>query len=207
MVPTTNPGSTAIFKSLIALKTRNAVVFSPHPRAVRSTIEAARIVRDAAEAAGAPKGLVSWLEHPTLVLSMALMQSPDVKLILATGGPAMVHSAYSSGHPALGVGSGNTPAIIDETARPCLPVRAGPPGLRVCTDRRALPSSLAPFPRPQADLQLAVSSILMSKTFDNGVICASEQSAVVVDSVYDAVRAEFIKRGAYFLRCVCVCAP
>ena len=116
VVPTTNPGETAIFKSLIALKTRNAIVFSPHPRAVKSTCDAARIVREAAEKAGAPKGLINWLEKPTVALSQALMSSPDVKLILATGGPAMVHAAYSSGHPALGVGSGNTPAIIDETA-------------------------------------------------------------------------------------------
>ena len=165
VVPTTNPGETAIFKALIALKTRNAIVISPHPRAIRSTCDAARIVRDAAEKAGAPKGLINWLEKPTLALSQALMASPDIKLILATGGPAMVHAAYSSGHPALGVGSGNTPAIIDETA----------------------------------DIEMAVSSIIVSKTFDNGMICASEQSAVVVDSVYDAVHAEFEKRGAYFL--------
>ena len=165
VIPTTNPSATAIFKSLIALKTRNALVLSPHPRAVKCTAEAARIVRDAAEAAGAPPGLIQWLEKPTVPLSQALMQSPDIKLILATGGPAMVHSAYSSGHAALGVGSGNTPAIIDETA----------------------------------DLQMAVSSIILSKTFDNGVICASEQSIVVVDSVYDTVRRELIKRGCHIL--------
>jgi acetaldehyde dehydrogenase / alcohol dehydrogenase len=165
VVPTTNPSSTAIFKALIALKTRNAIVFSPHPRAVQSTLAAARVVREAAEAAGAPKGLIGWLERPTLALSQALMQHPDIKLILATGGPAMVHAAYSSGHPAVGVGSGNTPAIIDDTA----------------------------------DVTMAVSSILASKTFDNGVICASEQSVVVMDSVYDQTRAEFEKRGAYFL--------
>jgi acetaldehyde dehydrogenase/alcohol dehydrogenase len=165
VVPTTNPGATAIFKSLIALKTRNAIAFSPHPRAVKCTIAAARVVRDAAEKAGAPKGLIGWLEHPTLAMSQALMSHPDVKLILATGGPAMVHAAYSSGHPAVGVGSGNTPAIIDETA----------------------------------DVEMAVSSILVSKTFDNGVICASEQSVVVLDSIYERTRAEFEKRGAYFL--------
>ncbi len=164
-MPTTNPTSTAIFKALIALKTRNAIVFSPHPRAKNSTIEAARIVRDAAEKAGAPKGLISWLEQPSLAMSQALMQHPDVKLILATGGPAMVHAAYSSGHPALGVGSGNTPAIIDETA----------------------------------DVEMAVSSIILSKSFDNGMICASEQSVVVVESMVDKVKAEFEKRGAYIL--------
>ena len=158
VVPTTNPGETAIFKSLIALKTRNAIVFSPHPRAVKSTCDAARIVRDAAEKAGAPKGLINWLEKPTVALSQALMSSPDIKLILATGGPAMVHAAYSSGHPALGVGSGNTPAVIDETA----------------------------------DIEMAVSSIMVSKTFDNGMICASEQSCIVVDSVYDKVHAECV---------------
>lgn len=165
VVPTTNPTSTAIFKALIALKTRNAIVFSPHPRAAKSTIKAASIVREAAEKAGAPKGLVAWLEKPTLAMSQALMQHPDIKLILATGGPAMVHAAYSSGHPALGVGSGNTPAIVDETA----------------------------------DVETAVSGILQSKSFDNGMICASEQSVVVVDAVYDKVKAEFRKRGAYIL--------
>jgi acetaldehyde dehydrogenase/alcohol dehydrogenase len=165
VVPTTNPTSTAIFKALIALKTRNAIVFSPHPRAAKSTIAAAKIVRDAAEKAGAPKGIINWLEKPTLALSQALMQHPEVKLILATGGPAMVHAAYSSGHPALGVGSGNTPAIIDETA----------------------------------DIEMAVSSVLQSKSFDNGMICASEQSVVVVASIADKVKAEFEKRGAYFL--------
>ena len=161
VVPTTNPGETAIFKSLIALKTRNAIVFSPHPRAVKSTCDAARIVREAAEKAGAPKGLINWLEKPTVALSQALMSSPDIKLILATGGPAMVHAAYSSGHPALGVGSGNTPAVIDETA----------------------------------DIEMAVSSIMVSKTFDNGMICASEQSCIVVDSVYDKVHAEWVARA------------
>ena len=165
VVPTTNPTSTAIFKALIALKTRNAIVFSPHPRAAKSTIEAARIVHDAAVAAGAPPGIIAWLPAPTLALSQALMQHKQVKLILATGGPAMVHAAYSSGHPAVGVGSGNTPALIDASA----------------------------------DVEMAVSSILMSKSFDNGMICASEQSVVVVESVYQAVVAEFEKRGAYIL--------
>lgn len=155
----------AIFKSLIALKTRNALVLSPHPRAVKCTAEAARIVRDAAEKAGAPPGLIQWIEKPTVSLSQALMQSPDIKLILATGGPAMVHAAYTSGHAALGVGSGNTPAIIDASA----------------------------------DIQMAVSSIMLSKTFDNGMICASEQSVVVEDSIYEQVRSEFAKRGAHIL--------
>ncbi|PNH07040.1 Aldehyde-alcohol dehydrogenase [Tetrabaena socialis] len=165
IVPTTNPTSTAIFKSLLALKTRNALVLCPHPRAARSTITAAKIVHDAAVAAGAPEGIISWIENPSLPVSQALMQAPEISLILATGGPAMVRAAYSSGHPSLGVGAGNTPALIDETA----------------------------------DVQMAVSSILLSKTFDNGVICASEQSVVVVAKAYDAVRAEFVRRGAYFL--------
>ncbi|GAB4813245.1 hypothetical protein N2152v2_000291 [Parachlorella kessleri] len=165
IVPTTNPTSTAIFKALLCLKTRNALVLCPHPRAAKSTIEAARIVRDAAVAAGAPEGIVAWIEHPSLPVSQALMSAPEISLVLATGGPAMVRAAYSSGHPALGVGAGNTPAVIDETA----------------------------------DVQVAVSSVLISKTFDNGVICASEQSVVVVDSAYEAAKHEFIRRGAYFL--------
>ncbi|GFR45832.1 hypothetical protein Agub_g7196 [Astrephomene gubernaculifera] len=165
IVPTTNPTSTAIFKSLLALKTRNALVICPHPRAAKATIAAAKIVRDAAVAAGAPTDIISWVETPSLPVSQALMQAPEISLILATGGPAMVRAAYSSGHPSLGVGAGNTPALIDETA----------------------------------DVQMAVSSILLSKTFDNGVICASEQSVVVVAKSYDAVRAEFQRRGAYFL--------
>ncbi|GIM11511.1 hypothetical protein Vretimale_14988 [Volvox reticuliferus] len=165
IVPTTNPTSTAIFKALLALKTRNALVLCPHPRAAKSTIAAAKIVRDAAVAAGAPTDIISWVETPSLPVSQALMQAPEVSLILATGGPAMVRAAYSSGHPSLGVGAGNTPALIDETA----------------------------------DIKMAVSSIMLSKTFDNGVICASEQSVVVVGKVYDEVRAEFIRRGAYFL--------
>lgn len=165
VVPTTNPTSTAIFKALITLKTRNGIIFSPHPRAKNSTAEAARIVREAAEKAGAPAGLIACIDTPSVALSNALMSHPDIALILATGGPGMVKAAYSSGKPALGVGAGNTPAIIDETA--CI--------------------------------QTAVNSILISKTFDNGVICASEQSVVVVDSVYDEVKEEFKKRGAVIL--------
>jgi len=165
IVPTTNPTSTAIFKALLALKTRNALVLCPHPRAAKCTVEAARIVRDAAVAAGAPDNIISWVETPSLPVSQALMQAPEISLILATGGPAMVRAAYSSGHPSVGVGAGNTPAVIDETA----------------------------------NIEMAVSSVILSKTFDNGVICASEQSVVVVDKVYDAVRKEFQRRGAYFL--------
>ncbi|MBO6281009.1 MAG: bifunctional acetaldehyde-CoA/alcohol dehydrogenase [Alphaproteobacteria bacterium] len=165
IVPTTNPTSTAIFKSLICLKTRNGIVFSPHPRAKKSTIAAAKVVLDAAVKAGAPKDIIGWIEEPTIELSNALMTHPKIQGILATGGPGMVKAAYSSGKPALGVGSGNTPAIIDETA----------------------------------DIKLAVSSILMSKTFDNGMICASEQSVVVVKDVYEEVKKEFVYRGAYLL--------
>jgi acetaldehyde dehydrogenase/alcohol dehydrogenase len=165
IVPVTNPTSTTIFKALIALKTRNAIIFSPHPRAKRSTATAARVVLEAAIAAGAPEHLIGWIDEPTVELSQALMQHPDIKLILATGGPGMVKAAYSSGHPSLGVGAGNTPAVID----------------------------------PTADIQTAVSSILLSKTFDNGMICASEQSVIVVDSIYEQVKQEFIARGAYFL--------
>ena len=165
IVPTTNPTSTAIFKSLISLKTRNAIIFSPHPRAKKCTCEAARVVLEAAVAAGAPEQIIGWIDEPTVPLSQQLMQHPEIKLILATGGPGMVKAAYSSGHPSLGVGAGNTPALIDETA----------------------------------DIKMAVSSIILSKTFDNGMICASEQSVVVVDSVYDLVRQEFIARGAHFL--------
>jgi len=165
IVPTTNPTSTAIFKALIALKTRNGIIFSPHPRAKKCTIEAAKIILDAAVAAGAPEHIIGWIDEPTVPLSQALMQHPDISLILATGGPGMVKAAYSSGHPSLGVGAGNTPAVIDETAH----------------------------------IKMAVSSILISKTFDNGMICASEQSVIVVDAVYDAVKKEFSDRGAYFL--------
>lgn len=165
IVPVTNPTSTTIFKALIALKTRNAIIFSPHPRAKGCTAEAAKVVLEAAIAAGAPEHLIGWIDEPTVALSQALMQHPEIKLILATGGPGMVKAAYSSGHPSLGVGAGNTPAVIDASA----------------------------------DVQTAVSSILLSKTFDNGMICASEQSVIVVDSVYEQVRQEFIDRGAYFL--------
>lgn len=165
VVPTTNPTSTAIFKSLIALKTRNAIVFSPHPRAKRCTVEAARIVLEAAVAAGAPADIIGWIDEPTVELSAALMRHPDINLTLATGGPGMVKAAYSSGKPAIGVGAGNTPAIIDETSH----------------------------------LKMAVNSVLLSKSFDNGMICASEQSVIVVDEVYDAVRKEFALRGARVL--------
>jgi acetaldehyde dehydrogenase/alcohol dehydrogenase len=165
IIPVTNPTSTAIFKALIALKTRNGIIFSPHPNAKLCTIAAAKVVLQAAVEAGAPEGIIGWIEEPTLELSQALMQHPDVSLILATGGPSMVHAACSSGNPSLGVGSGNTPALIDDSA----------------------------------DIEMAVSSILISKTFDNGMICASEQSVVVIDTRYEAVKAEFAKRGAYFL--------
>jgi acetaldehyde dehydrogenase/alcohol dehydrogenase len=165
IIPVTNPTSTTLFKALITLKTRNAIIFSPHPRAKRSTAAAAKAVLEAAIAAGAPEHLIGWIDEPTVELSQALMQHRDIKLILATGGPGMVKAAYSSGHPSLGVGAGNTPAIIDATA----------------------------------DIQTAVSSILLSKTFDNGMICASEQSVIVLDSIYDRVKQEFIDRGGYFL--------
>ena len=163
VIPTTNPTSTAIFKTLICLKTRNAIIISPHPRAKASTIAAAKVVLEAAVKAGAPEGIIGWIDVPSLELTNTLMQSVDT--ILATGGPGMVKSAYSSGKPALGVGAGNTPAIIDESA----------------------------------DIILAVNSIIHSKTFDNGMICASEQSVIVLDKVYDAVKAEFAKRGCYIL--------
>ncbi|MFN3927250.1 MAG: bifunctional acetaldehyde-CoA/alcohol dehydrogenase [Pseudanabaenaceae cyanobacterium] len=165
IVPTTNPTSTAIFKALLAIKTRNAIIFSPHPKAKKCTIEAARIIRQAAIAAGAPDPIIGWIDEPTVPLSQVLMQHPDIKLILATGGPAMVKAAYSSGHPSLGVGAGNTPALIDVSA----------------------------------DIPMAVSSILLSKTFDNGMICASEQSVIVVEPIYEQVKQEFRHRGAYIL--------
>ena len=165
IIPTTNPTSTAIFKSLISLKTRNAIIFSPHPRAKDSTIAAARLVLEAAVKAGAPKDLIGWIDVPSMELSNALLHHPDIACILATGGPGMVKAAYSSGKPALGVGPGNVPAIIDETA----------------------------------DIKMAVSSILISKTFDNGMICASEQSVVIVEDVYEEVKKEFEYRGAYML--------
>lgn len=163
VIPTTNPTSTAIFKTLISLKTRNGIIISPHPRAKKSTIEAAKIVLEAAVAAGAPENIISWIDVPTLEMTNLLMKEADI--ILATGGGGMVKAAYSSGKPALGVGAGNTPAIIDDTA----------------------------------DILLAVNSIIHSKTFDNGMICASEQSVIVLDKVYDDVKAEFARRGCYFL--------
>ncbi|MGN0973050.1 MAG: bifunctional acetaldehyde-CoA/alcohol dehydrogenase, partial [Aristaeellaceae bacterium] len=164
VIPTTNPTSTAIFKTLIALKTRNGIIISPHPRAKGCTIAAAKVVLEAAVAAGAPEGIIGWIDVPSLELTNQLMQEADI--ILATGGPGMVKAAYSSGKPALGVGAGNTPAIIDDSA----------------------------------DVQVAVNSIIHSKTFDNGMICASEQSTIVLDKVYDQVRAEFAARGCYFLK-------
>ncbi len=164
VIPTTNPTSTAIFKCLLALKTRNGIMISPHPRAKKATIEAARIVLEAAVRAGAPEGIIGWIDVPSLEMTNFVMKESDI--ILATGGPGMVKAAYSSGKPALGVGAGNTPAIIHESA----------------------------------DLLLAVNSIIHSKTFDNGMICASEQSVIVSASVYDAVRAEFAARGCYFLK-------
>lgn len=164
VIPTTNPTSTAIFKTLICLKTRNAIIISPHPRAKDATIAAAKIVYDAAVAAGAPENIIGWIDEPSLELTNEVMRDADI--ILATGGPGMVKAAYSSGKPAVGVGAGNTPVIIDETA----------------------------------DIRMAVSSVIHSKTFDNGMICASEQSVTVVGSAYDAVKKEFQYRGCYFLK-------
>ena len=164
VIPTTNPTSTAIFKTLICLKTRNGIIISPHPRAKKSTIAAAKIVLDAAVQAGAPEGIIGWIDVPSLELTNELMRDSDT--ILATGGPGMVKAAYSSGKPALGVGAGNTPAIIDSTA----------------------------------DIQVAVNSIIHSKTFDNGMICASEQSVTVIEDIYDKVKKEFADRGCYFLK-------
>ena len=165
IIPTTNPTSTAIFKALLALKTRNGIVFSPHPRATNCTIEAAKIVLNAAIEAGAPKDIIGWIDVPSMDLSDALLHHEHISCILATGGPGMVKAAYSSGKPALGVGPGNVAAVIDETA----------------------------------DIKMAVSSILMSKTFDNGMICASEQSVIVVEDIYEEVKKEFIYRGAYLV--------
>ncbi|MBQ3038173.1 MAG: bifunctional acetaldehyde-CoA/alcohol dehydrogenase [Clostridia bacterium] len=164
VIPTTNPTSTAIFKTLIALKTRNGIIISPHPRAKNCTIEASRIVLEAAVKAGAPEGIIGWIDVPSLELTNMVMKESDT--ILATGGPGMVKAAYSSGKPALGVGAGNTPAIIDESA----------------------------------DILLAVNSIIHSKTFDNGMICASEQSVIVDESIYNKVKKEFADRGCYFLK-------
>ena len=163
VIPTTNPTSTAIFKTLISLKTRNGIIISPHPRAKKCTVEAARVVLEAAVAAGAPEGIIGWIDVPSLEMTNLVMKEADI--ILATGGPGMVKAAYSSGKPALGVGAGNTPAIIDDTA----------------------------------DILLAVSSIIHSKTFDNGMICASEQSVIVLDKIYNKVKKEFADRGCYFL--------
>ena len=163
VIPTTNPTSTAIFKTLLALKTRNGIIISPHPRAKGSTIAAAKVVLEAAVAAGAPEGIIGWIDSPSLEMTNTVMKEADI--ILATGGPGMVKSAYSSGKPAIGVGAGNTPAIIDSSA----------------------------------DILLAVNSVIHSKTFDNGMICASEQSVIVMQDVYEAVKAEFVKRGCHFL--------
>ncbi len=163
VIPTTNPTSTAIFKTLLSLKTRNGIVISPHPRAKNATIAAAKLVLEAAVAAGAPEDIIAWIDVPSLEMTNLVMKEADI--ILATGGPGMVKAAYSSGKPALGVGAGNTPAIIDDSA----------------------------------DLIVAVNSIIHSKTFDNGMICASEQSVIVLDGIYDAVKAEFSQRGCYFL--------
>lgn len=163
VIPTTNPTSTAIFKTLISLKTRNGIIISPHPRAKKSTIAAAKVVLDAAVEAGAPEGIIDWIDCPSLEMTNLIMKEADV--ILATGGPGMVKAAYSSGKPAIGVGAGNTPAIIDDTA----------------------------------DVTLAVNSIIHSKTFDNGMICASEQSVIVLDKVYEQAKKEFKDRGCYFL--------
>lgn len=163
VIPTTNPTSTAIFKTLISLKTRNGIIISPHPRAKKSTIAAAKVVLDAAVAAGAPKGIIGWIDIPSLEMTNELMRDADI--ILATGGPGMVKAAYSSGKPALGVGAGNTPAIIDDSA----------------------------------DITLAVNSIIHSKTFDNGMICASEQSVIILDKVYEHAKKEFASRGCYLL--------
>jgi acetaldehyde dehydrogenase/alcohol dehydrogenase len=165
IIPTTNPTSTAIFKTLCALKTRNAIIISPHPRAKKCTCAAARLVLEAAVAAGAPEDIIGWISDPTIEMTNQLMRHNDIRIILATGGPSMVHAAYSSGTPAIGVGSGNVPVVIDETA----------------------------------DIKRAVASILMSKTFDNGMICASEQAVVAVDAVYDAVRERFSTHGGYIL--------
>ncbi len=165
IVPTTNPTSTAIFKSLISLKTRNGIIFSPHPRAKNSTNDAAKLVLDAAVAAGAPKDIIGWIDQPSVELSNALMKHDDINLILATGGPGMVKAAYSSGKPAIGVGAGNVPVVIDETA----------------------------------DIKRAVASVLMSKTFDNGVVCASEQAVIVMDEVYDEVKERFASHKGHVL--------
>lgn len=166
VTPTTNPTSTTIFKALLALKTRNGIIFSPHPRSKKCSAKAAKIILDAAVKAGAPENIIGWIEEPSIELTQQLMHHPDVAIILATGGPGMVQAAYSSGKPAIGVGPGNTPAVIDETA----------------------------------DLAMAISSIILSKTFDNGTICASEQSIVAVESIYNKVKQELTRQGAYILK-------
>lgn len=166
IIPTTNPTSTAIFKTLCALKTRNGIIISPHPRAKRCTCVAARLVLEAAVDAGAPEDIIGWIDEPTVELSNQLMRHPEIKLILATGGPGMVRAAYSSGTPAIGVGAGNTPVVIDETA----------------------------------DQKRAIASILMSKTFDNGVVCASEQAVIAVDEIYESIRDRFARHGGYILQ-------
>ncbi len=163
VIPTTNPTSTAIFKTLLALKTRNGIIISPHPKAKKCTVEAARVVFEAAVKAGAPEGIIGWIDEPSLEMTTDIMEKADI--ILATGGPGMVKSAYSSGKPAIGVGPGNTPAIMDDSC----------------------------------DIEMAVNSVLISKTFDNGMICASEQSIIVLKSIYENVKNEFVKRGAYLL--------
>ena len=164
IVPTTNPTSTAIFKALLSLKTRNGIIFSPHPRAKKSTRAAAMTILKAAVEGGAPEGIIDCIEDPTPELTQALMSHKHINLILATGGPGMVHVAYSSGTPAIGVGAGNTPVVIDSTA----------------------------------DIKMSVNSILLSKTFDNGMICASEQAIIAESSVADRIREEFVARGAWF---------
>ena len=163
VIPTTNPTSTAIFKCLLSLKTRNGIIISPHPRAKNSTIAAAKLILEAAVAAGAPEDIIGWIDVPSLDMTNTVMKEADI--ILATGGPGMVRAAYSSGKPAIGVGAGNTPAIIDSSA----------------------------------DITLAVSSIIHSKTFDNGMICASEQSVIMLEDIYEAAREEFVRRGCYIL--------
>ncbi len=165
ITPVTNSTSTTIFKTLISLKTRNGIIVSPHPKAKHATVQAAKIVLDAAVNAGAPENIIGWLEDPTIDLTQALMKHPQINLILSTGGPSLVKASYSSGNPAIGVGAGNTPVIIDDSA----------------------------------DIKMAVSSIILSKTFDNGLICASEQSVIVSEKIYEEVKREFLYRGAYFL--------
>src|SRR3569833_2470619 len=166
IIPTTNPTSTAIYKTLCALKTRNGIIISPHPRAKKCTCVAARLVLEAAVDAGAPEDIIGWIDEPTVELSNQLMRHPEIKLILATGGPGMVRAAYSSGTPAIGVGAGNTPVVIDETA----------------------------------DQKRAIASILMSMTFDNCVVCASELAVIAMYEIYDSIRDRFARHGGYILQ-------